>query len=130
MITYNINVENKLFNGTRCVIHEINYPEIIVKTKDNLLHTIDYIKYINDLDSEIQYEYIPLKLAYAISIHRAQGTTLDLVEIDLGNDIFGYGMGYVALSRARDLNSIKLIKLSRDSFKCNPKVINFYKNFN
>jgi hypothetical protein len=48
--------------------------------------------------------------------------------MDLGDDIFEYGQGYTALSRGTELSAIKLLNLSRNSFKCNPKVIEFYKN--
>jgi intein/homing endonuclease len=70
MITYNIDVSNKLVNGTRCVIHDIINSTIIIKTFDNQFHSISYIKYIDDNDSNIFYEYIPLKLAFAITIHK------------------------------------------------------------
>lgn len=70
MITYNIDIENKLVNGTRCVIHDIINSLIIVKTFDGKLHNIGYIKYIDDDDSDVFYEYIPLKLAFAITIHK------------------------------------------------------------
>ena len=128
MITYNIDISNKLVNGTRCVIHDINNTNIIVKTFDNKLHNIGYIKYIDDTDSTVFYEYIPLKLAFAITIHNSQGSTISLLEMDLGDDIFEYGQFYTSLSRGTHLSKIKLLDLSRSSCRCHPKVIEFYKN--
>jgi hypothetical protein len=128
MITYNIDVSNKLVNGTRCVIHDIINSTIIIKTFDNQFHSISYIKYIDDNDTNIFYEYIPLKLAFSITGHKAQGSTISLLEMDLGDDIFEYGQGYCCLSRGTNLSTIKLLALSRNSFKCHPKVIEFYKN--
>jgi hypothetical protein len=121
-------LSKKIVNGTRAIIEEINYPNILIKTIDNTLYNISYVKYINEFDNEIQYDYIPIKLAYAITIHKSQGQTLDYIEIDLGSSVFEYGMAYVALSRAKNLKSIYISNLSRNSFKVNNEVIEFYKN--
>ncbi len=128
MITYNIDIPNKLVNGTRCVLHDVNSSTITVKTIDNQLHTIGYIKYIDETDSNIFYEYIPLKLAFSVTIHKSQGSTISLLEMDLGDDIFEYGQMYAAISRGTHLSTIKLLGLSRNSCKCHPKVKEFYKN--
>lgn len=129
MVTNNLSVNNKITNGTRGIITNINQLGIQIKTLDGSIYNIDYIKYQNDLDEDIVFEYIPLKLAFAITIHRSQGQTLDYVQINLGNDIFEYGMAYVALSRARTLNSVVLSDLNKNAFKTNSKVIKFYNGF-
>lgn len=59
---------------------------------------------------------IPLKLAWAITIHKSQGMTLDKVIIDLANP-FTSGLGYVALSRVRSINDISLIELNREALE-------------
>lgn len=130
MITHNIDIPNQIVNGVRAIIVNINYPNILIKTVNNMLYNISYVKYTNELDKDIEYNYIPIKLAYSITIHKSQGQTLDCLEIDLGESIFGNGMAYTALSRAKTLNSIYLTNLSRNAFKVSNKVLDFYKNIN
>ena len=59
---------------------------------------------------------MPIKLAYAITIHKSQGSTIDYLEISLGNKIFESGQGYTALSRGKKLENIKIIDLHPNSF--------------
>ncbi len=66
---------------------------------------------------------VPLRLAWAMTVHKSQGMTLDCAEIDL-SQTFEYGMGYVALSRVRTLGSIKLIGLNDMALQVNDFVIN------
>lgn len=127
MVTHNININNKITNGTRGVIVDIHHNFIKIKTLNNSFYNIEYIKFQHDFDENITFEFIPLKLAYAITIHRSQGQTLDYIQIDLGDNIFDYGMAYVALSRAKSLDSIVLTDLSKNAFKTNYEVIEFYK---
>ena len=65
---------------------------------------------------------VPLRLAWAITIHKSQGMTLDAAEIDLG-DAFEPGMGYVALSRVRSLTGLKLMNLNEMALKVSPKIL-------
>ena len=69
---------------------------------------------------------IPLKLAYALTIHKAQGATLDSALIDIGPNTFEYGQAYVALSRVKSLDSLYLWDVDEGSFKAHPKVKAFY----
>ena len=54
--------------------------------------------------------------------------TLDSLTTDLGPGIFEYGQAYVALSRVRDLNSIKVINILKSSFQAHEDVVKFYKS--
>ena len=69
----------------------------------------------------------PLKLAWAITVHKSQGMTLSRLELQL-TDAFEYGQAYVALSRATDLNGLWIngSPLTRASIKVHPHVIQFY----
>lgn len=67
---------------------------------------------------------IPLRLAWAITIHKSQGMSLDHAEIDL-RSTFSYGMGYVALSRVKTISGIKLLGINKDALRVDPKVLEF-----
>ena len=64
----------------------------------------------------------PLILAWALTIHKIQGATLDLAEIDVGNSIFEYGQTYVALSRVKSLKGLYLTSFDYTKIMANPKV--------
>lgn len=65
---------------------------------------------------------IPLRLAWAITVHKSQGMTIDAAEIDLSKS-FEYGMGYVALSRVRSLENIRLMGINEMALRVNPKIV-------
>jgi len=73
--------------------------------------------------SQIQ---LPLKLAYALTVHKSQGSTLDSALIDIGPNIFEYGQAYVALSRVKSLECLYINSVSAVAFKAHPKVKKFY----
>jgi hypothetical protein len=65
---------------------------------------------------------VPLRLAWAITVHKSQGMSLDAAEIDLQN-AFTYGQGYVALSRVRTLAGMKIRGLGPNALMVDPKII-------
>lgn len=71
---------------------------------------------------------LPLRLAWAITVHKSQGMSLDAASIDLSK-AFEYGHGYVAISRVRSLEGLHLIGLSENAFMVNPKVLEQDKKF-
>ena len=123
MVIRNISIENKLYNGTRGIVIGLNTSSVIIKDIHNNIHTINY--YIDNIKDK-SIKFMPLKLAYAISIHKSQGASIDYLELDLGDDIFISGQLYTALSRATNINNIKIVNLSKLSFMQNKKVIEFY----
>ncbi len=71
---------------------------------------------------------IPLRLAWAITVHKSQGMSLDAAEIDLSKS-FERGMGYVALSRVRQLDGIKLMGINQMALRVNEQIVEKDKEF-
>lgn len=71
---------------------------------------------------------IPLILAWALTIHKSQGATMDAAEIDVGSGIFECGQTYVALSRVKTLNGLYLTSFDAKRIRINKKVKDFYES--
>jgi len=151
IVTRNIDISLGIVNGTRGIVKALEEECVVIKDTQGQLHTIYYYKDVIDTPgktvaiadstatspsteaktgaAEKSYiSHIPLKVSYALSIHKSQGMTIDAVEIDLGDNIFTCGQAYTALSRAKSLASIKIIDVSKESFKMNPHVKAFYRD--
>jgi len=128
IVTRNIDIYMGIVNGMRGVIKHLNNTYVIIKDSEGKLHNISYYKDIIDKTTKSYISHMPLKVSYALSIHKSQGMTIDALEIDLGENIFTCGQAYTALSRAKSLKSIKIIDVSKNSFKINPYVKAFYYN--
>ena len=129
MLLTNLNAEDGLVNGSRGVVIDFveDLPLVQFLNGDEILidyHTVDIEKNDTVIGRITQ---IPLRVAYAVSAHKIQGHTLDCCEIDLKN-FFDYGQAYVALSRVKSLDSLKLKNFSVEKIKAHPKAINYYKN--
>ena len=75
----------------------------------------------------VKREQIPLRLAYALTIHKAQGASLDSALIDVGESTFEYGQAYVALSRVRSMEALYIFDIKPGAFRANPSVAGFYR---
>lgn len=130
IVTFNINIENGLVNGTRGVIIDIQKNFVVIQLVNNQTCEIHPQKIPINLDDKIKgyAVFMPLKLAYALTIHKCQGMTMDAIQIDIGKKIFTYGQAYTAISRAKDLKSVEILDISKSSFKINPTVLEFYKS--
>jgi ATP-dependent DNA helicase PIF1 len=130
ILTVNLDVENGLINGSRGVVKSFTPDGLpVVAFLNGITMTVEYFSYsIEERSVEVcSYSQIPLILGWAITIHKSQGMTLDLVVTDLSN-IFDYGQAYVTLSRVKNLQSLYITNIYFSKIKCNPKVIDFYRN--
>jgi len=133
IIIRNINVEESLVNGTRGIVKHLGNDFVVINDINGNIHTIKYFTdtFNNSISSKSSYIiHMPIRICYALSIHKSQGMTIDALELDLGPNIFTCGQSYTALSRARKLSSIKIIDIDKDSFRTNIDVKNFYKDCN
>jgi ATP-dependent exoDNAse (exonuclease V) alpha subunit len=96
--------------------------------------TWDMVRYKendNSIKPEVvgTYEQFPLKLAWAMSIHKSQGQTFDKVILDMEGGAFEFGQTYVALSRCRTLEGIVLKRpLRMRDIMVDERVVDFYMN--
>jgi len=82
--------------------------------------------WVSDKIPGIGVSQIPLILAWALTIHKSQGATLDAAEIDVGSGIFECGQTYVALSRVKSLQGLYLTSFDAKRIRINKKVKDFY----
>jgi hypothetical protein len=84
--------------------------------------------WVSDKIPGIGVSQIPLILAWALTIHKSQGATMDAAEIDVGSGIFECGQTYVALSRVKSLDGLYLTSFDVKRIRINKKVKEFYDN--
>ena len=124
VVTSNIDQENGVINGTRGVVLDVG-TEPVIKLLDGREVTIR-MKKTKDETEKLEVEYMPLKYAWCLTVHSAQGMTLDAAEIDLGKSIFTHGQAYTALSRVKNLKCVKIINIDPRSFIVDPLVKELY----
>ena len=125
-------LEHELVNGSRGIVTGFlddskNTPLVKFQNFSKPIPISVHAWSLDDYEGVSQ-QQIPLKLAYAITIHKAQGATLDSALIDVGSNTFECGQAYVALSRVKSLESLYLWDIRPDAFKANPKVKKFYES--
>ena len=119
--------ENQLANGSQGIV--VGFRGELPMVKFNNIDQpiiVGYYTWKSENNDKIAVAQIPLIYAWAITIHKAQGVTMQAALIDIGSNIFEYGQSYVALSRVKNLDGIYLSKLNYNKINANPKVKAFY----
>ncbi len=120
------NFEAGYVNGTlaRVVAFDSYEGYPIIETSDKRRITIEPVSWEVAEDGKIlaSIEQLPLRLAWAITVHKSQGMSLDAAEVDLSKS-FVYGQGYVALSRVRSLAGLKVLGINLNALMVDPKII-------
>ncbi|KND49516.1 MAG: ATP-dependent DNA helicase PIF1 [Parcubacteria bacterium C7867-008] len=119
------NPANGMTNGTLATVigfeKGTNYP--MIETFDGRTLTLSEVEWAVEEGgrSRAKIRQIPLRLAWAITVHKSQGMSMDAAAIDLSR-AFEYGQGYVALSRVRSLAGLHILGWSEGAFQVHPEV--------
>lgn len=137
MCNYNLDMEAGICNGSQGII--VGFSRMEDKDEMGFQNQYPIVKFYNGVVRTIKNHYwqsadypkiaigmLPLIYSWAVTIHKIQGATLDIAEIDIGSSVFEYGQVYVALSRIKSLAGLYLISFNPTKIKANPKVIAFY----
>jgi ATP-dependent DNA helicase PIF1 len=125
MFTKN-NPQEGFFNGTLGTVEgfdkESKRP--IILTRNGRHVTVEPMDWLiaEDRDVKARITQLPLRLAWAITVHKSQGMSLDEAVVDLAG-VFEYGQGYVALSRVRRLSGLYLLGWNARAFAVHPEVL-------
>lgn len=130
MFTKN-HLEGGYVNGTLGVVKDFNsFGDPVVETNSGMIFTVQPQSWMIEEEGKVKAEIsqLPLRLAWAITVHKSQGMSLDAMEVDLSKS-FVRGMGYVALSRVRSLEGMKLLGFNDMSLLVDPEVLEMDQEF-
>lgn len=115
-------------NGTTGYVRKIKGDELEIELESGRMISLDKATFsMLDADGEVvaAVTNFPVSLAYAITIHKAQGLTLTQLYVDL-HGLWEPGQAYVAVSRATSAKGLHVLRWSPQSFQVDPKVAKFY----
>ena len=124
------NYEAGYANGTLGIVEECTTDRITIMTFSGKSIDVEPASWSIEEGGKIKAEIVqyPLRLAWAITVHKSQGMSLDAAEVDLAH-AFEKGMGYVALSRVRTMKGLSLKGLARDAFAMHEEVAEYDREF-
>jgi ATP-dependent DNA helicase PIF1 len=120
--------ELQIANGSQGIVVGFNEKSMPCVKFNNIANPITVANFVwkSEHNKRVGVSQIPLIYSWAITIHKAQGLTLENAIIDIGSNIFAYGQTYVALSRVKSLNGLYLTHFDYTKILCNPLVKAFY----
>jgi ATP-dependent DNA helicase PIF1 len=115
-------------NGSQGIVVGFDDKAMPCVKFNNIVNPITVTNFIwkSEHNKRVGVSQIPLIYSWAITIHKAQGLTLENAIIDIGSNIFAYGQTYVALSRVKSLSGLYLTHFDYTKIACNPLVKAFY----
>jgi ATP-dependent DNA helicase PIF1 len=127
MCIANLDLGLGIANGTTGIVVDFTPEKLPVVQFDKHKIVIGKKEWKSENVPGISVFQIPLILAWGITIHKAQGLTLDKAIVDIGKDLFEAGQMYVALSRIKSLEGVYLKEFNINNLKINYKVLSYYK---
>lgn len=125
-------LQQRFVNGTLgTVLGFDSYNEYpVIRTRNGATITVEPVEWAIEENGKIRAKIsqIPLRLAWAMTVHKSQGMSMDGAVIDLSG-AFEYGQGYVALSRVRKLSGLYLLGINERAYKVHPEVLEKDKEF-
>jgi len=120
------NFEEGYVNGTLGVVEKLEEGRIMVRTAAGILIDVGLASWhiAEDGDIKAEINQYPLRLAWAITVHKSQGMSLDAALVDLRQS-FEPGMGYVALSRVRSSAGLSLAGFNEIALRVNDEVLEY-----
>ncbi|MDB4940318.1 MAG: ATPase [Candidatus Doudnabacteria bacterium] len=117
-------------NGTLGVVRDLSegFPLVEIRGGKRVVVTPQDWKSEEGGKLRAMVSQLPLRLAWAITIHKSQGMSMDAAAIDL-SDVFEYGQGYVAISRVRRLSGLHLFGINEKAFQVHPEILQEDSNF-
>lgn len=119
-------------NGTLGIVEEFSNGMPVVRTKSGkTIFVFDKTewKFVNSNgNTTASIKQLPLRLAWAMTVHKSQGMSLDAAHIDLSKS-FEYGQGYVALSRVRSMAGLTLTGFNKKALMMHPDIVKIDKEF-
>lgn len=126
MCMRNIDLERGICNGSQGTVVDMIKGRPQVLFSNGITMMMEHHIYQSELYPTQAVSQYPLCLAWALTIHKIQGSSLTHAQIDIGNSIFEYGQTYVALSRVKTMDGLYLMNFQPKRIKSHPKVIEFY----
>ena len=121
-----VNMDGAIVNGSQGVVIDFVDNAPLVEFANGVTQVVQRHLWQSEYMPTVGIKQIPLIHAWAITIHKAQGTSLALAEIDAGSNIFECGQTYVALSRVQSLQGLYLAAFDPMRITVNTKVQEFY----
>ena len=139
MCKTNLDIQRGIVNGSQGKVIDFAPGQMLKTFDQNVAYTLPVVRYNNGEvvtmqpnmwqsanEPTVAISQIPLVPCWAMTIHKSQGATLDIAEMDVGNEIFENGQAYVALSRVKTLEGLYLRHLNVGKIRADPTVKEFY----